>query len=85
VSKLAEKEIEAEESKKRLEELEAKQEILQANTASVLRALMAAEIGAKPQQVEIIAWNAKEEGSEGLFKAAAMARARNEAREKEHQ
>jgi integrase len=78
--------IETEESKKKLQVLEAKQEILQANTASVLRALMATEMGAKPQQVEIIAWNAKEEGgSEGLFKAAAMARARNEARENEHQ
>lgn len=76
---------EAEESKKRLEELEAKQEILQANAASVLRALMAAEMGAKPPQVEIITWNSNKEGSEGLFKAAEIARAENQKREKEHQ
>ena len=82
--KLAEKEKEAEESKKRLEELEAKQEILQANAASVLRALMAAEMGAKPQ-VEIITWNPDKEGSEALFKAAAIARAKNQKREREHQ
>jgi hypothetical protein len=88
--KLAEKEKEmeaatreAEESKKRLEELEAKQEILQANAASVFRALMLDEMGIK-SPVEIITWNA-DKGSEDLFKAAAMARAVNEAREKEHQ
>jgi integrase len=75
---------EAEESKKRLEELEAKQEILQANAASVLRALMAAEMGAKPQ-VEIITWNPDKEGSEALFNAAAIARAENQKREREHQ
>ncbi len=76
---------EAEETKRRLEELAAKQEILQANAASVLRALMAAEMGAKPPQVEIITWNADKEGSEGLFKAAAIARDENQKREREHQ
>ena len=76
---------EAEESKKRLEELEAKHEILQANTASVLHALMAAEMGIKPRPpVKIIAWRS-DEGSEGLLKAAAVARAENEVREKQHQ
>lgn len=74
---------EAEESKKRLEELEAKQEILQANAANVFRALMLEDMGIK-SQVEIITWNAKED-SEGLFKASAIARAENQAREKEHQ
>jgi hypothetical protein len=76
---------EAEESKKRLEELEAKHEILQANTASVLNALMAAEMGIKSPlpQVKIIAWRS-DEGQEGLFEAAAIARAENEAKEKEH-
>jgi integrase len=73
----------AEESKNKIKELAAKQEILQANAASILRALMAAEMGAKPK-VEIISWNAKE-GSEGLFKAAAIARAENQKREREHQ
>lgn len=75
---------EAEESKKRLEELEAKHEILQANTASVLNALMATEMGIKSPEVKIIAWRS-DEGQEGLFEAAAIARAENEAREKEHQ
>jgi hypothetical protein len=75
-------EKEAEESKKRLEELEARQEIIQANTASVFRALIA-ETGAKPQ-VELITWNT-DKGSEGLLKAAEIARAENQAREKEHQ
>jgi hypothetical protein len=75
---------EAEESKKRLEELEAKHEILQANTASVLNALMATEMGIKSPQVKIIAWR-PDEGQEGLFEAAAIARAENESREKEHQ
>jgi transcription initiation factor TFIIIB Brf1 subunit/transcription initiation factor TFIIB len=74
---------EAEESKKRIEELEAKHEILQANTASVLNALMAAEGGIKSPQVKIIAWRS-DEGQEDLFEAAAVARAENEAREKEH-
>ena len=74
---------EAEETKKRLEELAAKQEILQANAASVLRALVGAEMGAKPQ-VEIITWNADKEGSEGLFRAAELARAENQKREREH-
>ncbi len=55
---------EAEETKKRLEELAAKQEILQANAASILRALMTAEVtGAKPR-VEIITWKEDKEGSE---------------------
>lgn len=75
---------EAEESKKRLEELEAKQEILQANTASVLNALMATQMGIKSPEVKIIAWRS-EEGQEGLFEAAAIARTENEAREIEHQ
>ena len=70
--------------KKRLEELEAKQEILQANTGSVLSALMATEMGIKSPEVKIIAWRS-DEGQEGLFKAAAIARAENEFREKEHQ
>jgi hypothetical protein len=82
--KLAEKEREAEETKKRLEELAAKQEILQANAASMLRALMAAEMGAKSPKVEIITWNA-DKGSEGLFEAAEIARAENQKREIEHQ
>ena len=51
---------EAEESKKRLEELEAKQEILQANTASVLNALVGAEMGVKLPQAKIIAWRSDE-------------------------
>jgi hypothetical protein len=75
---------EAEESKKRLEELEAKHEILQANTASVLNALMATEMGIKSPEVKIITWRS-DEGQEGLFQAAAIARAKNEAREKKHQ
>jgi hypothetical protein len=74
----------AEESKKMLEELEAKHEILQANTASVLNALMAAEMGIKSSEVKIIAWSS-DEGKEGLFEAAAIARAEKEAREKKHQ
>jgi hypothetical protein len=74
---------EAEESKKRLEDLEAKHDILQANTASVLKALMAAEMGIKPPPVKIIAWGSDEE-HKGLFEAAAIARAENEVREKEH-
>jgi hypothetical protein len=76
---------EAEETKKRLEELAAKQEILQENSASILRALMAAEMGAKPPQVEIITWNTDKEGSEVLFKAAEIARAENQKREREQQ
>jgi integrase len=74
--------IEAEESKKKMKELEAKQEILQANSASFLKALMAAELGLKPK-VEMITWNAGD-GSEALFKAAGIARAENQKREKEH-
>jgi integrase len=74
---------EAEESKKKMQELEAKQEILQANSASVLRALMATEVGIKPQ-VEIITWDAKD-GSEGLFAAAEIARGENDKRKKQHQ
>jgi hypothetical protein len=66
-----------EESKKRLEELEAKQEIFQANSTSVFRALMAAEAGIKPSEVEIIAWNS-DKGSDALFKAAEIARAENQ-------
>jgi Asp-tRNA(Asn)/Glu-tRNA(Gln) amidotransferase C subunit len=75
---------EAEETKKKLEELEAKQEILQANAANVFRALMREDMKVKSPPVEIITWNAKE-GSEGLFKAAAIARAENQKREMEHQ
>jgi hypothetical protein len=67
---------EAEESKKKMKEIEAKQEILQANAASFLKALMAAEMGARPK-IEIITWNT-EEGSKGLFKAAEIARAENQ-------
>jgi integrase/recombinase XerD len=74
---------EAEETKKRLEELEAKQEILQANAASYFRALILEDMGVQ-SKVQIITYEA-EEGSEGLFKAAAIARAENEKREKEHQ
>jgi hypothetical protein len=73
----------AEGSKKRVEELEAKQEILQANTTSVLNALMAAELGIKSPEVKIIAWRS-DEGQEGLLEAGAIARAENEAREKKH-
>jgi integrase len=75
---------EANETRRKLEEVQAKQEILQANTASVLNALMAAEMGIKSPEVKIIAWRS-DEGQEGLFEAAAIARAENEAREKEHQ
>ena len=75
---------EAEESKKRLEELKSKHEILQANTASVLNALMATQMGIKSPEVKIIAWRS-DEGQESLFEAAAIARAENEAREKKHQ
>jgi integrase/recombinase XerD len=75
---------EAEESKKRLEELEAKHEILQANSASVLKALMAIEMGIKSPEVKIITWSS-DEGHKGLLEAAAIARAENEAREKKHQ
>jgi integrase len=80
--KEAEATKEAEKSKKKMRELEAKQEILQANSASFFKALMAAELGLKPK-VEIITWNAKE-GSEGLFAAAEIARGENQKREKEH-
>jgi hypothetical protein len=78
---------EAEESKKRLEKLEAQHEILQANTASVLNALTAAEMGVKQPTIKIITWRSDkgEEEPDGLFEAAAIARAENEAREKEHQ
>jgi hypothetical protein len=59
--------------------------MLQANAASVLRALMLKDMEIKqPPPVEIITYKA-EEGSEGLFKAAAIARAENEKKEKEHQ
>jgi integrase len=88
---------EAEESKKKMKELEAKQEILQANAANILRALMAAEVRggeAKPpapsssssptHRVEIITWNA-DQGSEALFAAAELARVENQKREREHQ
>jgi hypothetical protein len=64
--------------------LEAKHEILQANTASVLNTLMATEMGIKSPQVKIIAWRS-DEGHKGLLEAAAVARAENEAREKKHQ
>ena len=74
---------EAEASKKKMQELEAKQEILQANSASFLRALTSVEVGGKPK-VEIITWNATD-GSETLFKAAEIARAENRKREREHQ
>jgi hypothetical protein len=66
-----------------MKEIEAKQEILQANAASFLKALMAAEMGAKPK-IEIITRNT-EEGSKGLFKAAEIARAENQKRERQHQ
>ncbi len=46
---------EAEETKKKLEELQAKHEILQANTASILNALMTTEMGIKSPHVKIIA------------------------------
>jgi integrase len=72
------------EKDKRLTELEAKYEILQANSASVLNALMAAEMGVKSPEVKLIGWNLKD-GQEGLLEAAAMAKAENEAREKKHQ
>ncbi len=81
---LEDKEKEAEESKKKMQELEAKQEILQANAANVLGTLMAAEMGAKPPRLEIITWNS-DKGSEGLFKAAEITRAKNQARERDHQ
>ena len=75
---------EAEQTKRELAELKAKQDILQANTASVLNALMATQMGIKSPEVKIIAWRS-EEGQAGLIEAAAIARAENEAREKEHQ
>lgn len=76
---------EAEETKKRLEELAAKQEILQANAASILRALMTAEVTRAKPRVEIITWNEEKEGSEAVFKAAAIARAKNQKGGREHQ
>ena len=75
---------EAEESKNKNKELEAKQEIFQANSASILRALMAAEMGGAKPKVEIITWD-EASGSEGLFKAAEIARAENLKIKKEHQ
>jgi hypothetical protein len=66
-----------------MQELEAKQEILQANSASLVNALMAAEVGLKPK-VEIITWD-KASGPETLFAAAEKARAENQKREREHQ
>jgi len=45
---------------------------------------MAAEMRIRSPEVKIIAWRS-DEGQEGLFEAAAIARAENEAREKEHQ
>ena len=76
--KLAEKEKEAEETRKKLAELEARQEIMQANSASQLEALMAAEAGVKPR-VEIITYKS-EDGLEGLLKAAELAREKNQKR-----
>jgi integrase len=70
--------------KKELAELKAKHEILQANSASVLNTLMAIEMGIKSPQVKFITWRS-DKGEEELFDAAAIARAENEAREKEHQ
>jgi hypothetical protein len=77
---------ESEQRAKEFEELKAKMEILQANFSSYLRAsLPYTGSPRRPQEpLQIIACN-EESGSEGLFKAAAIARARNEAREKEHQ
>jgi hypothetical protein len=72
---------ESEQTKKEFEELKAKMEILQANSSNVFEHLKGMK---RRGSVQIIAWN-EESGSEGLFKAAAIARARNEAREKEHQ
>jgi hypothetical protein len=91
--KLAEKEKEikaaareAEETKKEIEEIKAKMEIFQANVSSYFRTLLPYTGSTQCRRrrlepVEIIAWNEEESGSEGLFKAAAIARARNEARE----
>jgi site-specific recombinase XerC len=81
--KLAKKEIEAEETKKKLKELEARQQISDANSKSMLDALMAAQAGVKAK-VEIITWHA-EDGLEGLFAATEIARAENQKRQKEHQ
>ena len=71
----------------KLKELEAKHEILQANSASVLNALMAAEMGIKSPEVKLITWRSDkgQEEPDGLFEAAAIARAENEAREKKQQ
>jgi integrase/recombinase XerD len=77
---------EAEQRTKEFEEMKAKMEILQANVSSYLRASLPYTGSPRRQEepLQIIAWN-EESGSEGLFKAAAIARAKNEAREKEHQ
>jgi hypothetical protein len=66
--------LEVKTATKKMQELEAKQEILQANAASAK----------PPQVVEIITWRA-DEGSEGLFKAAEIARAENQKRERKYQ
>ena len=77
---------EDEQRTKKFEELKAKMEILQANFSSYLRASFPyTGSPRRPQEpLQIRAWN-EESGSEGLFKAAAIARARNEAGEKKHQ
>jgi hypothetical protein len=74
---------EAAETKNKMKELAAQQEILQANSASFFSALMAAEVGLKPK-VQIITWD-KASGPEALFAAAEKARAENQKSEREHQ
>ena len=73
---------ESEETKKEIAQLRAEQEIIKANAASYVEALMAAEVGMKPK-VEIITYRA-EDGSEGLLKAAELAKIKNQKRQEEY-
>ena len=85
----AEKEKEAVESKNKIRELEAQQEILMANTSAVLKHLMMRENNNNPASalsvsntIELITWN-KDEGPESLFQAAELARIENQKRKQE--
>ena len=84
----AEKEKEAVESKNKIRELEAQQEILMANTSAILKHLMgienktnnpAASALSVSNTIELITWN-KDEGPESLFQAAEIARIENQKR-----
>jgi hypothetical protein len=91
MGKLAEKEKEAVESKNKLRELEAQQEILMANTSAVFKHLMgienktnnpAASALSVSNTIELITWN-KDEGSESLFRAGELARIKNQKRKQD--